>query len=163
MTARDLGHPGTEALPCDPALEVQREEPVVLPGEHPGRHIRPALDGTRLAEGDVGLGKVVRLPSGGHVHRDVVQEIGGQIEFGGIAADLGGRDAGRFPAGVAPPLPRRFAGSRDHGVDQDQQTDRDARTGHGRGEAAHRLRDQDDVGPAIDGRGHRIGVFGQAR
>jgi hypothetical protein len=161
VTARDLGDPGTEALPCDPALEVQREEPVVLPGEHPGRHIRPALDGTRLAEGDVGLGKVVRFPGGHDVRRHVVQEVGGQVELGGITARLRGRDASRFPAGVAPPVARGFTGQRNHRVDQDQQADRGARARYRRGEAAHRLRDHHDVVMAADGGDDRIGVFRQ--
>ena len=45
---------GGEALPGHPPLEVQREEPVVTAGQHPGRHVRPAVDGARLAERDAG-------------------------------------------------------------------------------------------------------------
>jgi hypothetical protein len=162
VTARDLGDLRAETLPCDPALEVQREEPVVLPGQYPGGHIRPALDGTRLAEGDVGLGKVVRFPRGHDVRGHVVQEVGGQVELGGIPARLRGRDTSRFPAGVAPPVARGFTGQRDHRVDQDQQADRSARARYRRGEAAHRLRGHHDVVVmAADGGDDRIGVFRQ--
>ena len=161
MTARDLGHPGTEALPCDPALEVQREEPVVPPGEHPGGHVRPALDGARLAEGDAGLGKVVRLPRGRDVLGHVMQEVSRQVELGGITARLRGRNPGWVPASVTPPVARSLTGQRDHRVDQDQQADRGARARYRRGEAAHRLRDHHDVVMSADGGDDRIGVFRQ--
>ena len=161
MTARDLGDPGAEALPCDPALEVQREEPVVPPGKHPGRHIRPALEGARLAEGDVGLGKVVRFAGGHDVRGHVVQEVGGQVELGGIPASAGGRYASRLPAGVVPPGAGCLAGQRDHRVGQNQQADRDPGAGHRRGETAHRLRHQHDIMAAADCLGHRVGVFRQ--
>src|ERR1700723_2831731 len=90
VTARNHVDVQAESVPRDPALEVQREEPVVSSRDHPGGYVRPALDGARLAEGDVGLGKVVRLTRGCDVRGHIVQEVGGQVELGGIPARLGG-------------------------------------------------------------------------
>jgi len=59
VTARDGLGCYPEPVPRYPALELQREEPFVPPGEHPGGNIRSTLDRARLGEGDLGLGKVV--------------------------------------------------------------------------------------------------------
>ena len=106
----DLVDVGAETLSRDPALEFQREEPVIPAGDHPGGHVRPSLDGAGLAEGNIRLGILVILPRGRHLRRHVVQEVGGQVELGGICARLRGRDTGRIPAGVAPPVARGFTG-----------------------------------------------------
>jgi hypothetical protein len=97
MTARDGLGSYPEPVPRHPALELQREEAIVAPGEHPGLHIRPALDRARLGEGDLGLGKVVPLPRGHDVRRHVMQEIVVQVDLGRIPARLRARDPGRRP------------------------------------------------------------------
>jgi hypothetical protein len=108
-----------------------------------------------------GLGIVVRFPRGHDVRGHVMQEVGSQVELGGIPARLCGRDTGRFPAGVAPPVSGGLTGHRDHRVDQDQQADRGARARYRRGETTHRLRDHHDVVMSADGGDDRICVFRQ--
>jgi cardiolipin synthase A/B len=89
VAAGNLVDVGAETPSCDPALEFHREEPVIPAGDHPGGHVRPSLDGTGLAEGDIRLGILVILPRGCHLRWHVVQEVGGQVELGGIPAAQG--------------------------------------------------------------------------
>ena len=44
-----------DSLTCDAALEVEREQAVVVAGEHGRRDVRPALERAGLLEGDVRL------------------------------------------------------------------------------------------------------------
>src|SRR6202041_1726534 len=61
VTARNHVDVQAEPVPRDPALEVQREEPVVSSRSPRGGYSRPPSEGAGLPEEEVGLGKFVRL------------------------------------------------------------------------------------------------------
>ena len=63
------------------ALELEREETIVPPGDHVDRYLRPGFEATGLAKHDLGLLVQVRLARGDDLRRHVVHEVRREIEL----------------------------------------------------------------------------------
>src|SRR3954453_7885113 len=103
MPAGDLVEVEPEAFLGDAALEVDREEAVVAPGQRPERDVRPALELARLPERRAAGPSPLRHP-GPDPARHVVQEVPLLV----VVRALPGRCISRLPrlhgAGVVPPI-----------------------------------------------------------
>jgi hypothetical protein len=86
-------------------LEVEREEPIVASGDHVDRNIGPGFESAGLAEHDLGLGPLARRALPDRLGREVVEEVGGEVEVSAVATALCGRDPGCDRSRVVPPLP----------------------------------------------------------
>lgn len=92
MATRELLDGHAQALLRHPALEVEREEPIVASGDHVDRNVGPGFESAGLAEHDLGLGPLERCALLDRLGREVVEEVGGEVEVGAVATVLRGRD-----------------------------------------------------------------------
>jgi hypothetical protein len=139
-----------EPLPGERPLEPEREEAVVLSGHDADGESWPSLEVADRPKGRFGLGALVVLAAGGHLARDVVEEVDAEIELGPVAASFGRGLPGPKPSGVFPPGPRSLTRQGDHRVHEDDGACRNPRGDEGHRERAQRLTDEHDVGAALD-------------
>ena len=89
MTTGDHLDLEAESLPGDPALELQREQPVLAAGQHPRRHVGPVGQRPRPREWGLGLLRLrMFLGLGSHLGGDVVEEVLDEVEFLPLQPDL---------------------------------------------------------------------------
>ena len=162
MTAGQHIRVDSQPFPRYPLLEGGREEAIVSAHRDPDRHVRPRREVADGPEGRLGLGKLLIRAGGKDLGRDVVQEVGGQVEIRAVAAFPGRGHTRLLGAGVAPPGAGRLARYRDHRVDQDEGANGNLLRDERRGETADRRGDQHHIVPAINGRDDQVGVLGQA-
>ena len=163
VPARHLIRLDAESVAGDAALEPGWEEPVAGADQHPDRDVRPVLEGAWLPEGGVGW---LAWRPGGCQHgpgpgRQVMQEIGLDVELTAAAGRLVGCPARLPGSGSVRPLTRSLAGFGDHRVQQDDHRDRPP--DHGRGESGQRLRDQHHAGLAANRPIDDLSVFREAK
>ena len=111
-TVHLIGH-DAEALTHDPALEVRGEEAVVTTQQEPSRNLGPRVERPRLLEGRARLvphGTGQKL--GRHLRRNVVQELGFDVEFaiGRTTLRDGEVPMGLLKSGIGPPIARSLTG-----------------------------------------------------
>jgi hypothetical protein len=89
-----------------------------------------------------------------------VQEVGEEVELGGVPVALGRCPASGLRPGVAPPLARSLARLRDHRVDEHEPGKRRAGCHERRREPPERLGHEHGVVALAYGVEHQLGVFG---
>jgi hypothetical protein len=154
VPAVDLVGRDSQALPRDAAKETGREQAVVTTDQDPRRDVGPDPERRRLPQPGLRLGAPPVQRLGGQLRRDVLVEEGDRtvvpvprlIAVSRIGPVVGGR------------LRRRG----DHGRDQHEQFHCHPVADERGGEAAKRLRDDDQIGPVADRAGHAVGVLGKA-
>src|SRR5262245_48125153 len=102
MTSRDLVNTCVPSFPCDAALEVDWEEPIVTAGNYVNRDIGPRLEVARFGERRFCLVALASLTLRDGFGWKVVQEVRGQVEFRRIPAAAGCSGPGGGRSRVSP-------------------------------------------------------------
>jgi hypothetical protein len=137
MATRQLLDGYVQAFLRHASLEVEREEPIVGSGNDVERNVRPGLESAGLAEHDLGLGPLARRALPDRLGREVVEEVGGEVEVGPCSH----RALRPRPRAAIDPVlsttPQPSRREPDHRVDQHQHANGNLRTDQ-RGSETHR-------------------------
>src|SRR5262245_44090082 len=109
MAARKLVDTQVQPLVCDAPLKFNRKEPIVVAGDHANRNLWPCFKPAWLTKDDVGLGALMRRALLDDLGWNVMQEVGGKIEFRTVPTALCSFSARHNRTGVVPPLACRLA------------------------------------------------------
>src|SRR5262245_44523874 len=129
----------------DAPLGVDWKKSVVAGGDDVGRNLGPRVESTGLAEDDVGLGPLVRVSLLEDLGRNVVPEIRGDVEVRAIPAMVCSRRPRCNRSRAVAPLASRFAGDRNHCIDEHLHAYANTCAYEGRCKTSKRLHDEYDV------------------
>jgi hypothetical protein len=98
MAARQLYGGRLQPFACHATLKVDGEESVVTSADHVDGDLGPGVESARLAEDNIRLVTLAGLALLDDLGRDVVQEVGGEVEGWAVAtATCSGLSAPRSP------------------------------------------------------------------
>ena len=161
VAACQLNYGDAQPLLCHAPLKLDWKQTVITARNHAYRNIRPGLKTARVAEYRIGLLALMRFALLDDIGRNVVEEIGGEIEVDTVPAAVSCLRPCSCSPGVFPPFTGRLARSRDHRVDENQHAHGNALANQRGGETAKRLCNEDRMAGA-DRLYGEIGISGEA-